>query len=121
MGFDLYIQLKMMMCPETGKPFYYGKNFEKVYEVPEFTIPEPLRKYLVGRGRHFFPYIHPLNARDRMEADLEEFLENYPEWREVVEDEYYDESWTMEDHDTFADLLEYLHTLPCSFSVSWSY
>lgn len=121
MGFDLYIYLKLMMCPLKGKPFYYGKNLEKIYEIPEFTVPEHLRHYLVGRGSHFFAYLRFLDYSERTDVDLEEFLENYPEWREVQQDDSYDEDWTQENHNTFAELLEYLYELPCPFSICWSY
>lgn len=111
-----------MMCPKEGKPFYYGKNYEKIYSIPEFTVPEDLRSYLEGRGRHFFAYLRSItDYSERTEVDLEEFLENYPEWQEVLNDEAYDEDWTQDDHMKFADLLEYLQELPYSFNIGWSY
>lgn len=121
MGFDLYIHLKLMMCPIKGKPFYYGKNLEKIYEILDFSVPEDIRSYLVGRGHHFFAYLRFLDYSEQTEVDLEPFLENYPEWREILEDEAYESYWTQEDHNKFAELLEYLHELPYPFSISWSY
>lgn len=121
MGFDLYIHLKLMMCPQTGSPYYFGPNLTKMYGVPTFVIPEHLRPYLQGRGHHFFAYLRFLEYSEREEVDLVEFLENYPEWKDVQTDDSYDEDWTQEDHNKFASLLEYLHALGYPFSIGWSY
>lgn len=121
MGFDLYIHLNLLMCPQKGKPYYFGPNLEKVYDLPDFTIPQHLHPYLQGRGPQFLAYLQNLNTDEQREVDLEEFLENYPEWKDVANDEDYDTAWTQEDHNTFADLLEYLHRLSYPFRISWSY
>lgn len=121
MGFDLYIHLNLLICPKTGKPYYFDHNLEKIYDLPDFIIPKHLRPYLQGRGPQFHVYLQNLNTEGQTEVDLEEFLENYPEWKEVFNDEAYDNTWTQEDHNTFADLLEYLHTLSYPFRISWSY
>ena len=121
MGFDLFIHLKLMMCPETGKPFYFGDTFQKIYTIPEFTVPENLREYLQGRGHQFHAYITEF-PRDVTEIDLELFLEEFPSWEAVLNDPSYDKYyWTHKDHMKFEELLKYLATLGYPFSVSWSY
>jgi hypothetical protein len=123
MGFDLFIYLKCMMCPQKGKPYYYGPNLEKIYELPDFTIPEALRPYLQGRGHQFHAYLQGLNIDDQTEVDLDTFLECYPSWEDVEAHNSYEETmgWEKEDHEQFKALLESLHFLQCPFSVSWSY
>lgn len=123
MGFDLFIYLKLMMCPETGKPFYFGPNLEKVYTLPECTIPEDLRPYLQGRGHFFFAYIENLDTYASSETDVETFLEYYPSWEEVKQHSSFEEdiSWGKKDHIKFKELLEFLAKQAGSYSVSWSW
>ena len=122
MGFDLFIHHKLMMCDITGKPYYFGENLEKVYEFPEFKLPEKLVEYLQGRGRFFHAYTDRFEeAGVGFEVDVCEFLDQFPDWEEVQGHEQYDEFWTKEDHENFKELLECLESLPCPFSVSWSY
>lgn len=123
MGFDLYIHLKLLLCPQTGKPYYFGKDLEKIYTLPDITIPEKLRPYLQGRGHYFFAYIENLDTYAMSETDIETFLEYYPSWEEVkghssFEDEMF---WKKKDHDNFKELLEFLVKQPGSYSVSWSW
>jgi hypothetical protein len=126
MGFDLYIYLKLMMCPETGKPYYFGPNLEKVYTLPGVTIPEHLHKYLKGRGSQFHAYVHEFTLADQSSADVNEFLNEYPLWKQITSSEWYDETWeeywTEKEHDEFRELLVYLNeSLDCQFTVEWSY
>ena len=124
MGFDLYIHMTLLMDETTGKPYYYGKNSEKIYELPTFEIPEELRKYLYGRGHYFHVHTDKFNRKDIFEVNVSTFLEKYPSWRRFVESDYYDEDymdWTREDHKNFKKLLEFLADQPVGFTVSWSY
>lgn len=110
------------MCPETGKPYYYDEDLKKVYDFPDFQIPEDLRKYLQGRGHFFHAYADHFEEEGLgFEVEVCEFLDCFPDWEQVKEHTQYDESWTQEDHDRFKELLECLESLPASFSVSWSY
>jgi len=124
MGFDLFIHMTMLMDAETGKPFYYGKNGEKVYELPVVEIPEELRKYLYGRGHHFHVYTEKFNRKDIFEVSVSTFLERFPSWRKFEESDYYAEEpdyWTREDHKNFKKLLKHLESQSPGFTVSWSY
>ncbi len=124
MGFDLFIHMSLMMDDGTGKPFYYGKDFEKVYEIPTIDIPEELRKYLYGRGSHFHVYTDKFNRKDIFQVSVSAFLERFPSWRKFEESDYYadfPEDWTREDHKNFKKLLKFLEDQKVGFSVSWSY
>lgn len=114
------------MCPETGKPFHYGPKLEKVYTLPEFTIPQHLHKYLKGRGSQFLAYVHEFTLADQSSVDVNEFLNEYPLWEQITSSEWYDETWeeywTEKEHNEFRELLVYLNeSLDCQFTVEWSY
>jgi hypothetical protein len=118
--------MTLMMCPITGRPYSFGHDGEKVYEVPSISIPEHLRSYLQGRGRCYQPYVEEFNAEDLFDVSVDTFLESYPEWDKVLEykelkDLPYSSDWTQYDHKMFQELLEYLVKLPVSFRVCWSY
>jgi hypothetical protein len=124
MGFDLYIHMNLTMDETTGKPFYYGKNYEKIYELPSIEIPEELRKYLYGRGHHFHVYTDKFNRKDIFEVNVNTFLERFPSWTRFTESDYYEDDpdwWTREDHKNFKKLLKFLADQPIGFTVSWSY
>ncbi len=124
MGFDLFIHMNLMMDDGTGKPFYYGKNAEKIYELPVVEIPEELRKYLYGRGHFFHVYTDKFNRKDIFQVSVSAFLERYPSWRKFQDSDYYDEEhpdWTHDDHKNFKKLLKLLEETTPGFSVSWSY
>ncbi len=124
MGFDLFIHMNLMMDDGTGKPFYWGKNLEKIYELPVVEIPEELRKYLYGRGHHFHVYTDKFNRKDIYQVSVSAFLERFPSWHRYMESDYYEdypEGWTREDHKNFKKLLKLLEDQSPGFSVSWSY
>ena len=124
MGFDLYIHMSLLMDETNGKPFYFGKNLEKVYELPVIEIPQELKKYLYGRGHYFHVYTDKFNRKDIYHVDVHTFLDKYPSWRRFKESDYYDEEhqdWTRDDHRNFKKLLEFLSEQNVGFSVCWSY
>ena len=131
MGFDIYISLNMMMCSITGKPFYHGAHpetgaFAAVYGYPDAIVPEELRKYLMGRGRHFVAYTRQVEFDDLgLNVSVDQFLERYPSWEEVYQsDEVSEEtldSWNEENHNAFKKLLEWCLESGFDYRVSWSY
>ena len=121
MGFDINIEMVLHVCNKTGKPYYYGKNFERIYEIPPITVPEHLREYLEGRGPVFHAYTGHFNAQDIYNVTTYGFLQQYPTW-DSVQEEYEDhEYWTEEDHNKFKELLEWCNKQSVVFRVSWSY
>lgn len=125
MGFDIFVELSLMMCDETGKPFYYRydegtKKLNRIYDLPLLEVPQELRKYLVGRGHLFQAYTKYFDDNNMgFNISVEAFLENYPSWDEVIEhDEFRDDIpgvWNEDDHVGFRTLLEWCLTQTCVF------
>ena len=123
MGFDIHVTLTLLMCEETGKPFYYGVN-GKVYGLPSVEVPPHLIQYLVGRGHHFYSYTKVLEIEDLgFNVSAGTFLRYYPTWEDVTGDEEYseDNDWTEDDHNNFKALLEWCENSGYCFNVMWSY
>ncbi len=128
MGFDINITMNMLMCPGSGKPFYYKYNKEtkvvdKIYEYPNLDVPGKMCEYLEGRGHIFHAYTHMFNEKEVYNVSVEEFLEEYPTWEDVLESDHYDKYgyWCEEDHEGFKRLLEWCCEQDVSFRVTWSY
>lgn len=122
MGFDLSIDMCLGMCTTTGKPYSYDKDFKKCYDIPSVEIPEELRKYLEQRGPYLHIYTSHFNEQDRYDVNVNEFLEEFPSWEDVLAHPNYDEEyWTEEEHTTFLKLLKLCAKSTVSFRVSWSY
>jgi hypothetical protein len=130
MGFDINICLELLLCPSTGKPFYYSYNqatrtTEKLYEIPTIQIPPRLCKYLVGRGHLFHAYTDSFNEQDIFKTDVSAFLNEYPDWNTVMDSQYYtdayDDAWNENDHTAFKELLEFLVNQPVTYTIVWSY
>lgn len=125
MGFDITIEMVLHMCNKTGKPYYYNKFSERIYDLPSIEVPQELRKYLVGRGHLFHAYTKYFNDQDRYNVSVEAFLEHYPSWDEVIEHEEFRDDipgfWNEDDHIGFRDLLEWCMEQEVSFRISWSY
>ena len=49
------------------------------------------------------------------------FLDKFPEWAEIFEDDDYDDRWVEEDHNLFKEALEWLVEQPIGFIVEWSF
>jgi hypothetical protein len=130
MGFDINICLSLLLCPETGKPFYlhWDKTTHKItknYSIPIIEIPKELCKYLEGRGHLFHAYTDYFNERDIFTTDVRQFLEHYPSWDRVIEHENYTDDyegcWNEEDHTNFEKLLDFLTEQEVTFTITWSY
>ena len=126
MGFDLTVHLCLSLCPTTGKPFHYRTNpetglLERCYDIPTISVPENLREYLEGRGKHFHAYTDMFTENDQSEIFVEQFLDKYPPWETVCASNFYDESWTQEDHLAFKSLLKWCAMQSVPFLVSWSF
>lgn len=130
MGFDLAITCTLHICPETGKPFYYGTDptthkITKVYEMPDIEVPEELKPYLQMRGHHLHTYIKKWDEENIYLIDTEIFLEKYISWNEYrasCDSDYADEDyWTEKDHNNLRLLLEWCAKQSINFQVSWSY
>jgi len=130
MGFDINICVQLLMCPETGKPYYLhwdkeAKKVTKEYSIPTIEIPEQLRKYLVGRGHLFHAYTEYFNERDIYSTDVRTFQEHYPSWDDVIQNDNYSDdyadAWNEEDHKNFEKLFEFLNDQEVTYTICWSY
>jgi hypothetical protein len=123
MGFDLYVQLVLNMCPNEGKPYYYSRDdFKKLYDISPIVVPTHLRKYVELRGHFLHAYTRHFNEQDRFVVEVCEFLEDFPSWEDVVADDSYSiYDWEEKDHTLFKELLEWCQAQNVFFNVNWSY
>jgi hypothetical protein len=122
MGFDLYISCRINVCNETGKLFFYTDQYIKNYSIPEILVPEEYRRFLKQRGHHLGLYTSKVT--DEYSTSVENFLDKFPEWSEIVEDadyEEYEDIWKEEDHDLFKNALDWLARQQIGFIVSWDF
>lgn len=117
MGFYVSFSKSFPVCKETGKPFYYGKNFTKIYDLSTVEeVPIKFRRFLDEQGNKHFP----LYMRDDHYIDLaEHVLDSFPSWPNVEEclPEEAKPWWKEEDHNLFKEAMRWfaLH----SFVVHW--
>jgi hypothetical protein len=125
MGFDFSIQLCLHLCPTTGKPFVYDREFKKVYTFPTVEVPEEYRRFVQLRGSFLHVYTDFYNEKDIYQVPVEGILDAFPSWEAVKESSWYEGcdgwDWSEEDHDTFRKALEWFAEQPYSFQASWSY
>lgn len=121
MGFDISIDMKLYMCHKTGKPYYFDKELNPVYDISSIVVPDHLKGYLVGRGPVFHAYTQHFNYEDRYTVPVYEFLGHYPDWYSVQEEYEDHDYWTEDDHKKFKELLEWCRDQRVSFDVTWSY
>ena len=122
MGFDFYINISFNICPATGKPFSYGPNSEKIYGIPSIEIPEPYRRFVQERGHIFHAYTDRFGQEGIYSVGVEELLDRFPTWTEIVEDGSFCEDlewWSEKDHDAFKEALEWFSVQSYSFIASW--
>jgi hypothetical protein len=61
---------------------------------------------------------------DEYSTSVENFLDKFPEWSEILEDteyEEYEDIWNEEDHNLFKDALDWLARQAIGFIVSWDF
>ena len=115
MGFDMIIACSLGVCPESGRPFIPckngGKNFD-LSQIPE--VPQEFRRFIQLRGSVFQEYVQ---AFDKTTADAQEFLESFPTWDEISEND----NWTSLDHNKFYAAVRWFANAGVNYMVSWSY
>ncbi len=122
MGFDLFISASFPLCWETGLMFEYNDDLTKTYNINNVRVPQHLRRFVKQRGRHLALYTSRLT--DEYSTDADNFLEKFPEWSEILEDDEYEDYkdfWTEEDHNLFKETLAWLVGQKINAIVSWSY
>ena len=119
MGFDLSISCCLSLCHQTGTMFFYKSDFTKEYVIPNIVVPEQFRRFLKQRGHHLGLYTS--RVTDEYSTSANNFLDKFPDWAEILEDDDYDDRWTEEDHNLFKEALEWLVEQPVGFIVEWSF
>ena len=122
MGFDLFISVSFPLCPETGLMYDYNEDLTKNYNIPNIRVPEHLRRFLKQRGHHLRLYTS--RVTDEYSTGADNFLDKFPEWSEIAEDNEYDDFkdvWTEEDHNLFKETLAWIVNQKVSAIVSWSF
>lgn len=122
MGFDLYISCSIRVCHETGKLFFYRNDFTKDYTIPAIVVPEEYRRFLKQRGHYLRMYTS--RVTDEFSTSVENFLDKFPDWSEILEDEDYEEYsefWKESEHNLFKETLAWLAKQEIGFIVSWDY
>ena len=124
MGFDLNIHADLMICSDTGKPYFYISDGSRmrIYDLSKLTIPKEHRRFLNQRGSIFHAYTTCVfENKDIYNVSVYEFLEKYPSW-DVVKS--YDEEcvyWTEKDHNEFKAALEWFNKDYIQYRIDWSY
>jgi len=122
MGFDIYISCSFRICEETGRLFYFGRKGEKVYDIPPRIVPEEHRDFVKMRGHHFGIYTRLVT--DDMSTSAENFVDKYPCWDDVTEDNDYEEYsnyWNEEMHDKLYAALKWFSEQQLCYMISWDY
>jgi len=116
MGFDLYVELIMLIDENTGLPFVYVNDERKEFSVLDFQVPIQYRKFVMQCGHWFSNYVMPFEGNH---VCVDVFLEYYPDWEKAI-DGYEEDGWTKEDHDEFKKALEWF-SKKGNYMVSWTY
>jgi len=120
MGFDIYISHSLVICKDTGRHFYY-RGSEKVYDMPP-VVPEEHREFIRMRGKVFRIYTNLVT--DEMSISVEGFVENYPEWPDIIQDSDYEDNpdfWNEDKHNRFYTALKWFSEQNGCYMISWCY
>ena len=127
MGFDLIIRSELMICSDTGKPYYYTQSSSRnlsmrIYDLSKLAVPKEHRRFLNQRGSIFHAYTTCVFDNDDIcDAPVYDFLEKYPSWEMV---KIYDDEctyWTEKDHNEFKAALEWFSEDCINYRINWSY
>jgi len=124
MGFDLNIHVDLLICSDTGKPYFYISDGSRmrVYDLSKLVVPKEHRRFLNQRGSIFHAYTTCVfDNNDITNVSVYEFLEKYPSWDAV---KTYDEEqtyWTEKDHNEFKAALEWFNHNFIHYRIDWSY
>jgi len=126
MGFDLNIHATLLICSDTGKPYYYTNgergSLMRIYDLSRLVVPKEHRRFLNQRGGIFHAYTTKVfEDYNTIDVSICDFLEKYPSWTDV---KTYDEDctyWTEKDHNEFKAALEWFNKDCIMYRINWSY
>jgi hypothetical protein len=56
-----------------------------------------------------------------LSTSVENFLDKFPDWSDILEDDDYEDIWEESDHNSFKDALTWLAKQEFGFTVSWDF
>lgn len=124
MGFDLNIHVDLLICSDTGKPYFYISDGSRmrVYDLSKLTVPKEHRRFLNQRGGIFHAYTtNVFENNDITNVSVYEFLEKYPSWTAVKDFDEECTYWTEKDHNEFKAALEWFNKDCIEYRINWSY
>ena len=124
MGFDLNIHVDLLICSDTGKPYFYISDGSRmrVYDLSKLTVPKEHRRFLNQRGGIFHAYTTRVFENDDItNVSVYEFLEKYPSWTAVKDFDEECTYWTEKDHNEFKAALEWFNKVCIMYRINWSY
>jgi hypothetical protein len=124
MGFDLNIHVDLLICSDTGKPYFYISDGSRmrVYDLSKLTVPKEHRRFLNQRGGIFHAYTTCVFENDDItNVSVYEFLEKYPSWTAVKDFDEECTYWTEKDHNEFKAALEWFNKDCIMYRINWSY
>jgi len=119
MGFCIYINCPLDVCKDTGR-YYYYKGFEKIYDMPP-VVPEEHREFIRMKGNIFRIYANYVT--DENSTSIENFVDKFPEWSDIVEGydyEEYNEFWNEDKHERFYAALKWFSEKNSSCNIYWT-
>jgi len=119
MGFHIYITCILEICKDTGRHFYHG-GFQQNYDMPQI-IPEEYREFVKMSGDIF--KIYTAFVTDEMSTSVDNFLDKYPEWSDILEEydsEKYGDSWNEDTHNKFYAALKWFSEQKICYMISWT-
>jgi len=128
MGFDLFLHAVFMLCPKTGKPYYFVRNSQNYiteeYDLTAIVIPDIHRRFLKLRGGVLHAYTtRVLNDTECTDVIPATLLDVFPSWEDVKNyDPDCESYWTEAEHNGFKRTLEWMNNeSTIEYRVSWSY
>ena len=121
MAYQMKLQMITMICPETGRPFYYDENEVKNFDLSSLRIPDGLTKYTKVKGDFLIHYIDRYKYMNRgTSLDIDQVLQVHPLWDDIEEHFEEEASWTKEDHVSLTILFEWCKKQKVQYRISWS-
>ena len=118
MPFQLQITCSLELCKYTGR-HYFNTDSGKIYDMPP-PVPEIYRSFVKINGDHFKIYTELVT--DELSTSVTNFLDKYPEWSDIVEDDDFADHatlWTENDHTCFHEALQWFHYQKIGYTISW--
>lgn len=86
------------------------------------VVPEEHREFVMKSGDHF--KIYTGFVTDEMATSVENFVDKYPDWSDIIEDcdfEEYSSVWNEDMHDRFYAALKWFSSQKICYMISWNY